>query len=417
LLPAKTKHLNVYSFIARRLAFNQQRAFSRFIIRLSIGATVVSVMVMILAMAFSGGFQKTISEKIFSFWGHIRIQNYETLRVSIAEETPIQRQDSILQLKDKFPQIKTIQSFATKTAILKTTETIEGVMFKAIEEDYDFSNLNKFLVEGRWLNFSDSGYSDEINISASIARRLKLNVNDKLLVYFIQPTGSPRPRRLTVTGIYSTGIEEYDKMIAVCDLKLVQRLNDWDENQIGGYEIFLHNYKDMDFIKEEIYYELPLGLNSNSIKEINPNIFDWLALQNKTIYIVLAIMIAIAVLNLITCLLILVLERTRMVGILKAVGASSFSIQKIFLIQGAIITLSGILLGNVLALLICYLQEKYGFITLPEDFYYISKAAVSLKWWQVLLVDAGTLIVCTLVLLIPSYIVKKIQPVQAISFR
>ncbi len=409
--------MDVYGFIAKRLAFNQQRAFSRFIIRLSIGATIISVMVMILAIAFSGGFQKTISEKIFSFWGHIRIQNYDHLRVSIAEETPIRKNDSILLLKEKFPAIKTIQGFATKTAILKTSETIEGVMFKAIEMDYDFSNIQNFLVEGRWMNFTDSGYSDEINISASIARRLKLKPDDQLLVYFIQPTGSPRPRKLTVAGIYSTGIEEYDKMIALCDMKLVQRLNDWDENQIGGYEIFLHHYEDMDELSNDIYNELPLGLNSNTIKEINPNIFDWLALQNKTIAIVIAIMVAIAVLNLITCLLILVLERTRMVGILKALGATDFSVQKIFLIQGSIIALCGIVFGNILALVICFLQEKYGFITLPEDFYYISKAAVSLHWSEVLAVDLGTLVVCMLVLLLPGLIVKKIKPVQAITFR
>lgn len=410
--------MNVFNFIAKRLAFNQQRAFSRFIIRLSIGATIISVMVMILTIAFASGFQKTISEKIFSFWGHVRIQNFENIRVNIAEETPIQKNDSLLLLKEKFPEIKVIQPFATKTAILKTTETIEGVMFKAIEKGYDFTNIDNFLREGSWLEFSDSGYSDQMNISASMARRLKINVGDKIIAYFIQQSGAPpRPRRLTVTGIYSTGIEEYDRMIALCDMKLIQRLNDWNENQIGGYEVFLHDYNKMDAVSEDIFYELPVNLRSSTIKEINPNIFDWLALQSKTIYIVLIIMIAIAILNLITCLLILVLERTRMVGVLKALGARNRSIQQIFLYQGGIITLSGIFFGNILALIICYLQIKYGFLKLPEDFYYISQAAVSIEWWQILLVNAATFIICLLVLLIPSFIVKKIQPVKAISFR
>lgn len=373
---------------------------------------------MILTLAFAGGFQKTISSKIFSFWGHVRIQNYEAMRVSIAEETPVSKNDTIARLKEKYPEIRTIQTFATKNAILKTSETIEGVMFKGIEKEYDFSNLDQFLQSGRWLKFTDSGYSNEINISASIASQLQVKVNDQLLVYFIQPGGAaPRPRKLTIAGVYKTGIEEYDRLIAICDLALIQRLNDWEPNQIGGYEIFLTDFEKMDEVSENIFTDLPISYRSSTIKEIYPNIFDWLGLQNKTIVLVLCIMIAIAILNLVTCLLILVLERTRMVGILKAIGAGNFTVQKIFLFHGAIITVTGLLFGNILGLLVSWLQEKYGFITLPEDAYYISKAAVDIVWWQIALVNIGTFIICFLVLLIPTYIVKKVQPVKAIQFR
>ena len=408
--------MNIAAFIARRIAFNRQRSFSRFVVRLSIGATIISVAVMIVTLAFTSGFQEAISQKIFSFWGHIRIQSFESARVSIAEEIPIRKNDSINRLRSINPEIDHIQAFATKNAILKTSETIEGVLFKGVEQQYNFKNLSNFLIEGRWVNFSDSGYSEEINLSVYTANQLKLKVNDKVLIYFIQPGAPPRPRKLTVAGIYKTGIEEYDKLIAIGDLKLIQRLNNWEPDQIGGYEIFLKNYKKMDDVSYDIVPYLPAGLQSSTTEQIYPYIFDWLALQNKTIFIVLGIMIAIATLNLITCLLILVLERTRMIGILKAVGARNLTIQNIFLIQGSVITITGLFFGNIIGLGLCWLQQRYGFIKLPEDAYYISKAAVNIVWWQILLVNAGTFLVCFLVLLIPTIIVKKVQPVKAIRF-
>jgi lipoprotein-releasing system permease protein len=409
--------LNIAAFIARRIAFNQQKSFSRFVIRLSIGATVISVTVMILTLTFASGFQKTISQKVFSFWGHIRIQSYYSARVAIAEEVPIHRSDSVTGLKKLHPAIKTVQAFATKNAILKTAETIEGVLFKGVEKDYDFGNLEKFRVDGRWIKFTDSGYSNEIMLSAYTANLLKLKTNDQLLIYFIQPGAAPRPRKLTVAGIFKTGIEEYDKLIAIGDLKLIQRLNDWTPEQIGGYEIFLKDFEQMDRMSDEIVQDIPIGLQANTIKYIYPSIFDWLALQNKTIFIVLAIMTGIAILNLITCLLILVLERTRMVGMLKALGAENFTIQSIFLYHGAIITFFGLLLGNVCALFIAWLQKQTGFIKLPEDAYYISEAAVDIIWWQIALVNIVTFAVCFLVLLIPTIIIKRVQPIKAIQFR
>jgi lipoprotein-releasing system permease protein len=410
--------LNISGFIAKRIAFNQQKSFSRFVIRLSVAATVISVMVMIVTLAFASGFQKTISDKVFSFWGHIRIHNFEAQRVAIAEETPITRNDSITSLIKTFPEVKLVQAYATKNAILKTSENIEGVLFKGVESNYDFKNIDKFLVKGKWIRFSDTTYSNEINLSESMASQLKLDVGNQLLIYFIQSGGaSPRPRKLTIAGIYKTGIEEYDKLIAIGDLKLIQRLNSWSGDEVGGYEIFLKDYEEMDRMSEEIMFRLPIDLKSSTIREIFPNIFDWLYLQNKTIAIVLIIMVVIATLNLVTCLLILVLERTRMVGVLKAIGAQNITIQKIFLYHGALISVAGLIGGNLLAFVICWLQQKYGFITLPEDAYYISKAAVNLVWWQVLLVNIFTFVVCFLVLLIPTLIVKRIQPVRAIQFR
>lgn len=410
--------MNLSAFIARRVAFTPQRSFSRFIVRLSIAATIISVAVMIITLAFSSGFQETISNKIFSFFGHVRVQDYNALQSSVAEEFPMAKNDSVYQLPKKFPEIRKVQAYATKNAILKTTENIEGVLFKGVEADYDFATLRPFLVAGRWIQFPDSGYSAEINLSESLARSLKLKVNDEVLILFIQPDGqNPRPRKLTVTGIFKTGIEEYDKVFALGDLRLIRRLNQWDSTQVGGYELLLNDYTRMDAVSAAITAELPWGNASLTIREIIPSLFDWLALQNKTIYIVLLIMIVIAVLNLITCLLILVLERTRMVGLLKALGASTGTLQQIFLYQGGIITLAGIGGGTVLGLLVCWLQQRYGFIQLPEDAYYISQAAVNVVGWQVGAVVLGTFAICMLVLLLPSLIVRKIEAVKAIQFR
>lgn len=410
--------MNIAGYIARKIAFNTQKSFSSFIIRLAIAATTISVTAMIIAMAFTNGFQYAISQKIFNFWGHIRVQHFEPDRAMIAEEYPIEKNDTVQQLHTQVPGISGIQAYATRNAILKTQESIEGVLFKGIEKTYDTARLQSFLKEGRWVSYPDSGYSNDIILSAYTASQLSLKVNDPILIYFIQNDGSPpRARKLTVAGIYKTGIEEYDKLIAIGDLRLIQRLNNWPASRIGGYEIFLDDYRKTDTLNETIFALLPDLWNSKAITEIYPSIFDWLALQDQTIGIVLLIMIIVAVLNLITCLIILVLERTRMVGILKALGAYNGTIQKIFLYHGAIITLAGILLGNLVAFALIFLQSKYGFIQLPEEMYYISKAEVKVIPWQILAVNAGTFIICMAVLLIPSLIIRKIQPVRAIQFK
>ncbi|MDI3319728.1 ABC transporter permease [Pinibacter soli] len=410
--------MNISSFIAGRIAFNKQRSFSRFIIRLAVAATAISVAAMIVTIGFTNGFQHAISEKIFDFWGHIRVQHFEPNKVSIAEELPIQKNDTVYTTLKKNPDVKTVQAFATKNAILKTSESIEGVLFKGIEKSYAFKNLQPFLVEGKWPSFPDSSYSNDVVLSAYTVKQLNLKLNDPILVFFIQSDGSqPRVRKLQVCGIYKTGIEDYDKIIAIGDIRLIQRLNDWKNDEIGGYEIFLKDYKKMDSVNNDIFYKLPQMWNSRTMREIYPNIFDWLNLQDKTIAIVIIIMIIIAVLNLITCLLILVLERTRMVGVLKAIGAPDSMIQNIFLYNATLITIGGILIGNVIVLLFCWLQNKYGIISLPEETYYISKAVIDIEWWHVVLVNAATLLVCFLVLIIPTFIVKRIQPVKAIQFR
>jgi lipoprotein-releasing system permease protein len=411
--------VNVFSFIARRIAFNQQKSFSRFIIRLSITATVISVAVMIVTLSFVNGFQETVSQKVFSFWGHLRIQYRQPMKANIAEEIPVEKNDSLVDAIKKMPQVQSIHPFATKYAILKTTDEMEGVLLKGLDNTYDFKHLSGFLKQGRWVHFPDSSYSREIAISSYTASQLKLKLNDRILIYFVRPDGTMRPDKLTVVGIYKTGIEEYDKTFAIGDIRLIQRLNSWENFEIGGYEIFLHDYKEMNNVSDAIYYDnlFPRLWETQTVKEIYPNIFDWLQIQNTNQGILITIMIIIAIINLITCLIILVLERLRMIGVLKALGASNWGVQRIFLQHSALITFTGIIIGTLFALGLLFLQLKTGFIRLQEEAYYMDVAAVKIEWWQVAVVCIGTLVVSFLVLLIPSFIVRKVQPVKAIRFR
>jgi lipoprotein-releasing system permease protein len=410
--------MNISSFIARRIAFNQQKSFSRFIIRLSITATVISVATMIITLSFVNGFQETVSNKVFSFWGHIRVGFRQPMQATIAEEEPIKASDSLVKTIKNIPQVKSIHPFATKYAILKAPEEIEGVLVKGLDSTYDTLHMKSFMKEGRWIRFNDSTYSREIVISTYTAQQLNLKLNDRVLIYFIRPDGRLRPDKLTIVGIYKTGIEEYDKTYAIGDLKLIRRLNEWADNEIGGYEIFLNDYKQMTKVSAQIFElsNFPQLWNTETIHEVYPNIFDWLNIQDTNQNILIAIMTIIAIINLITCLIILVLERLRMVGILKALGATNWTVQKIFLNHSALITLTGIVIGSLLGLGLLWLQQTTGFIHLPEDAYYMDKAEVKIIWWQIALVIAGTLVVSTLVLLIPSFIVRRIQPIRAIRF-
>ncbi|ANE53097.1 ABC transporter permease [Flavisolibacter tropicus] len=410
--------MNISSFIARRIAFNQQRSFSRFIIRLSIAATTISVAAMIITLSFVNGFRDVVSEKVFSFWGHIRIQYRQPMKANIAEELPIEADPRLVQVVKQNKQVTSINPFATKYAILKTSGEMEGVLLKGLQDSAGFQHLSGFKIEGRWVRFNDSTYSREIVISMYTAKQLGLKLDDRILLYFVRPDGTLRPDKLTIVGIYKTGIEEYDKTFALGDIKLIRRLNSWKDNEIGGYEVFLKDYNQMDRVSNTIYDtpKFPLLWETKTAKEIHPNIFDWLNIVSYNGQILIAIVIVIVVINFITCLIILVLERIHMIGILKATGATDWTIQKIFLHHSALITLTGIAVGTVFSLSVLWLQQKTGFVRLKEAEYYMETAAVRIEPTQVLMVVAGTLLISLIVLLIPSLIVKRVQPIKAIRF-
>nr|WP_294906661.1 FtsX-like permease family protein [uncultured Lacibacter sp.] len=409
--------MNIASFIARRLVFQKNQSFSRFIIRLSTVATAISVAVMILAFAFVEGFQYTVSSKVFSFWGHLRVQQQQSSSSGLAEELPVEKNDTVYNSIKQHPGVKQVDAFATKAAMLKTNETIEGVLLKGVEMQFSKERLQPFMKEGRWLAFDDSVQNNEIVISEYTSQQINAKVGDKILIYFIDNnTTVPRVRPVTVSGIYKTGIEEYDKTFAIVDMNLIRRLNGWTDTQIGGYEITLKDYRKDYAVNNELLDELPVVWFSTPIRNIYPNIFDWLALQSTNKTVILIIMCIVAVINLISCLIILVLERSRMIGLLKATGATNGQVQVIFWNQGLIITLVGITLGVVLGLGICWLQQTTGFIKLDESAYYVAKAPIRIIWWQVLLIVAITFVVSFIILFIPSLLVRKLSPVKALRF-
>lgn len=406
-------------FIARRIAFNKGSSFSKFIINIAVAATAVSVAVMILATALVNGFQQVIQEKIFSFWGHIHINQYQPNAGPLTEEIPFYSRPGLIDSIKLAPGIKTISNYATKSAIIKSEKEIDGIIFKGVDKDYDWPQLQRFLQSGNLLQFNDSAYSPEIMLSQYIAGELQLKVNDKVIIYFIQGGGlPPRARKLTVTGIFKTGIEEYDKTYVIGDLNLIRKLNDWDATQVGGYEITLNNYRNMDSTARYIdYHLLPDQLFTRTIRDIYPNIFDWLQLQNQNELIIIIIMTIVAVINMITAILILILERTNMIGIAKALGMRNWEIQKIFVYQAAYIIILGILIGDFFGLGIAFFQQATGVFKLPEESYYMSVAAVSLHWTDIVLINVGTFLICTSILLIPARIIRRITPVKAIQFK
>lgn len=410
--------MQLATFLARRIAFNKQKSFSRFIIRLATAATALSVAAMIITLAFVNGFQYAVSNKIFNFWGHLRVQEYEPDKTFIAEETPWPPNDTTLQVLHNFPPISYIQAFATKSAVIEKNKEIEGVLFKGVGKDYHFNTLKTFLKEGSFPSFEDSSYSKDILVSLPIAKELQIKVNDSVNVYFInQQQGRASVRRLHVCGFFKTGIDEYDKTFAIGDLRLLRKVYGWENNEIGGYEVFLKDYTKMDTVNSQLYELLPQGWISRTIKEIYPNIFDWLQIQDVNRNVIFTVMAIVAIINLITCLLILILERTRMTGVLKALGCRDWTIQKIFLYHASIIAIKGIIIGLVAGLGLCLLQQQTGFIKMDESAYYVSEAPVYIIWWQVAAVCIVTLIVCFLSLIIPTIFVKSVRPVKAIQFR
>ncbi|MBL0234535.1 MAG: ABC transporter permease [Chitinophagaceae bacterium] len=421
--------MKVAGFIADRIAFSKgnekgRSSFSRFIIRLSVVATVISVMVMILTLSFANGFQETISQKVFSFIGHIRIKEKEPDKAIISEETPILKNDSLVDQVRKDPDVESIYPYASKNAMLKTKTGIESVLVKGLDSSYDFNRFQRFMVEGRPIGFSRESYKREIMVSAYTASQMNIKLHDRILVYFIRPPDSTGERKmgtdkLEVVGIYKTGIEDYDRNFCITDIKLIRRLNYWQPDEIAGYEIFLKDYTKIDSVANRIYEadNFPMTWNTVSARDISPNIFSWLGLMDKNRNILISLMLVIAIINLITCLIILVLERIRMIGILKSLGATNWTVQQIFIRYAAIIAGRGIVIGATIGILISVIQQKTGFIKLKEEAYYVDTAAIKIVWWQVGAICGGSLLITMLVLMIPSFIIRKVQPVRAIQFR
>ncbi len=353
-----------------------------------------------------------IREKVIGFGSHIQISNYD--ENNSYETRPVLRNDSFTAILSAIKGVKHVEEFGTKAGIIKTKAAIEGVVVKGVGRDFDWSYFKKQMAEGRQILFSDSGKTNDVLISKLTATRLRLKLNDDLITYFIQQP--PRARRFHICGIYETGLEEFDSKYIFCDVAHIRQLNDWNESQTGGYEVSITDFNALDKIGEKIYETIPPDLNSRTIKELYPQIFDWLGLQDVNGVIIIVLMLIVSVMNMISALLIIILERVQMIGTLKAIGAYNFSVRKIFLYVSAFLIGRGMLIGNLIGIGLCALQYYTHFIHLDQQSYYISFIPVNLSLENILLLNGGTLAVCIFMMVLPTIIITKITPLKALRF-
>jgi lipoprotein-releasing system permease protein len=413
--------LNFPLFIAKKIneTKDNKNAISRPIISVAIAGIALGIAVMILSIAIVTGFKKEIRNKVIGFGAHIQILNFDSNKSF--ETQPIEKDKSYYPFINKLKGVKHMQVYATKAGIIKTKENIQGIVLKGIDAEYDWSFFKTKLIKGEAFSLSDSTTSNNIILSETLAKLLKLDVGDDVAVFFIQQP--PRMRRFKITGIYNTSMEEFDKMFVFCDLKHIQRLNNWDNNMISGFEITIDNFDNLDDMTDEIrtivgydFFENGSKLKVLNIKDKYPQIFDWLGLMDMNVWIILILMLAVAGVNMISGLLILILERTNMIGILKALGANNFKIRNIFLYQSAFIISKGMFWGNLIGIGICLLQMHFQIIKLDPASYYLDAVPINFNLLHILLLNIGTLIVTIAMLVIPSMIISKISPAIVMRF-
>lgn len=406
--------MNLSAFIAQRITFKSKRTFSKLSVRIAIMGIMLSLGVMILSVAVMKGFKSEIREKVRGFSGDIIIMKYD-LNASY-ENSPFSVNHDTLKSITSFPEIQYAQPYALKPGIINANNEIEGVVLKGVDKTFHWDYFKKIMVAGKVIDFTDSlKAGNQIIISKYIADRLHLKTGDDFLMYFVQEP--LRKRKFIIAGIYDLGVEEVDKTYVIGDLSLIRRLNKWKDSQVGGYELRVKDFNALDPAAAKVYDSLPVNLKSWSIKEYYPTIFQWLSLLDVNTQVILVLMLCVALINMISALLIIILERTNMIGILKALGSTNWDIQKIFLTNAAYLIGFGLLLGDLLGVGLGLFQTYTHFFQLDQASYYMSFVPVELDIADILLLNAGTLVICLLILIIPSTMVTRISPVKAIAFQ
>jgi len=408
-------------FIARRLTFAKEsdKNFSRPIVNIAVLGISLGLAVMILAIAIITGFKNEVRDKIVGFGSHIQILNYDNN--NSFEATPIRRNEGYYQIIKDMPSVKNIQAFATKAGILKTETDLHGIVLKGVDSDFNWDFFKKNLLEGDVFEISDSGRSNDVLISKYIANLLHLNVGDDATTFFIQQP--PRMRKFYIKGIYQTGMEDFDKIFVICDIKHIQRLNDWQPNLISGYEILVNDinkieetYLDVENLVGYDFFEDGSRLKVMSIKEKYRQIFDWLSLLDMNVWIILIVMLAVALVNMISGLLILILDKINMIGILKAIGAYNSQVRAIFMYQGLFLILKGLLWGNIAGIGLSLFQKYTHIIKLDPASYYINTVPINMQWDLIFLLNIGFLVITFIMLIFPAMVISKISPDKTIKF-
>jgi lipoprotein-releasing system permease protein len=413
--------LNTELFIARRIVSRQhsKNSFSRPVVAVAVGGISIGLAVMILAVSIVTGFKKEISEKVIGFGAHLQIVNYDNN--TSYETLPITKNQDWVDDISEMQGIESINMYIVKAGIVKTDENLHGVVFKGIDKDYNWKFFNQYLVEGDTLIIADSVKSNGVVISKYIADALELKLGDSFAAYFIQDP--PRMRKFTITGIYNTQLQDLDKIFVLADIKHLRKLNDWEDDQITGFEIHVSDFSKL--IEHEIAINRIVGNNFSpdgsalkvtNIGEEYPGIFDWLSLLDINVLVILILMISVAGFNMISGLLVIILERVNMIGILKSMGATNYKVGKVFVHVSGFLISRGLLIGNVIGIGLCLLQKYTGIITLDPESYYVAVVPVNINLWHILWLNVGTLVITVAMMILPSMIVSKINPADSIRF-
>ena len=414
--------MNTELFIAKRIykgdKKNEKRVSSP-AIKFAIAGIALGLAIMIVAVCIIIGFKKEIREKVIGFGSHIQITSFDSN--SSYEHQPIAFSDTLRNMLLSNPEIAHAQEFITKPGIIKTDEDFLGIVLKGISDDYDWRFFRKNLIEGDIINLNDTSGANPAIISQNIANKLHLQLGDNFTTYFVQEP--VRARRFIITGIYETNFEDYDKLYVITDAKILSNLNDWEDDMVSGVEVLVKDYNKLDQTAQDLFFEMSTykdrfgnALYTRSIKDINPMIFNWLNLLDMNVWVILILMILVSGFTTISGLLIIILERTNMIGMLKSMGARDFSIRKVFLYLSAFLIGQGMLWGNIIGLAFCLLQKNFNILKLDPATYYLSAVPIDLNPWYVILLNVGTLIVSLIMMIAPSYLVAKITPAKSIRF-
>lgn len=414
--------MNLELFIAKRIHFAKNRGEKRVsspAIKIAIAGVAIGLAAMILSVSIVIGFKNEVRGKVVGFGSHIQITNFGNN--SLYETAPICVDDALINKLQNINGIKHVEVFGTKPGIIKTDSAFQGIILKGIDQTYDWSFFKQNIVEGTILNTNDTTSTQQAIISQYVANKLNLKTGDSFICYFVEEP--IRVRKFTITGIYSTNFEDYDKMFVITNIDLIRKLNGWESDQVSGIELLVNDYDKLDEIKQNVFLDMMAYRDRNdntlytrSIKEMNPMIFSWLDLLDMNVWVIIILMLAISVFIMISGLLIIILERTNMIGMLKVLGARNYSIRKTFLYVSSFLILKGMLWGNIIALVILLAQKYLGLIPLDPNTYYVSQMPVDINIFYILLINIGTLAVSVLMMVGPSYLIAKISPAKSIRY-
>ena len=404
--------------IAKRLitAKDYKSSISAPIIKIAISAIAIGMIMMIISVATGIGLQKKIRDKVSAFNGQIIISNYDNNQSDVTLN-PISLNQDFYPNFHSLPDVKHMQPIATKAGIIRTQNAFEGIVYKGVGADYRWDNLKEYLIEGELPDFS-KGLNEQVIMSTYLANRLNLKPGDGFNTFFVKEEENKMPnvRRFEIVGLFNSGFQDFDASYIIGDIRHIQRMNKWNPNQVGAFELYVDDFDRIQAVGDQIYSDIPTYLDVTTIVAKYNYIFDWLNLFDFNIVVILVIMILVATINMVVALLVLILERTQMVGILKSLGANNWMIRKVFLYNAFYLILRGLFWGNLIGVGILLIQQQFGIIQLNPENYYVNQAPVYINWIYILFLNLLTVFTCLLVLLIPSYIITKISPVKAIRF-